>query len=333
MFRKKSSRFIKKVVWFVLILSAVGAMYQHVATLRDRERFPAPGQFYEVNGQRLHFICEGVRDSAETPITIIESGRGKSSLFWSKVMPLVSPSHRACTYDRPGLGWSDPSKHPVDGDQTVANLHALLEAAGEKPPYVMAGHSIGGILVRDYYHLYPDDVIGIVLIDSALEIEYAGWRGTADYRRHEWEAFAYDKLGTLATRLGAMRLYRTIRGYQNPPTTTSEIIELAKNNEAYAPRALAGEMLMTWPMISRMPPMQAVGDVPLMVLEQTLQTGPTPTPEYLAFKAHWHQQQIALAELSQNSQLIEVADSGHNIPDHAPEAVAEAIIGMFEMVK
>jgi len=98
---------------------------------------------------------------------ILESGLGDSWLSWYKVQPAVAKVTRVCSYDRAGLGWSDAQPEPPVSRNIALHLHGLLNNAGVKPPYVLVGHSIGGIHVRVYQNTYRSDVVGMILVDSS----------------------------------------------------------------------------------------------------------------------------------------------------------------------
>src|SRR5258708_2230017 len=117
---------------------------------------PAPGRLIDLRGWRLHFNCSG-EASPGRPVVILEAGAGDFSVDWTLVQPLVAPSARVCSYDRAGAGWSDLGPRPRTMRQQVWELHAVLEKAGEKPPFVLVGHSYGGWLARIFAETFPAD--------------------------------------------------------------------------------------------------------------------------------------------------------------------------------
>src|SRR5919109_553973 len=123
---------------------------------------PAPGRLIDIGGYRLHIYCEGNGE----PTAIMEAGLGNPGLAWTFVQPEIADGTRICVYDRAGLGWSDPSPRERTANVMVDELHSLLTQAGIEGPYVLVGHSFGGLLMRLYAHMYPEDVIGLVLVDS-----------------------------------------------------------------------------------------------------------------------------------------------------------------------
>ena len=127
-----------------------------------------PGRLVDVGGWRLHINCTGEARPGR-PTVILESGVGDFSVEWSLVQPTVASFARTCSYDRAGDGWSDIGPYPRTFHQIVYELHTLLERAGEKPPFVLVGHSYGGWLVRLYQVTYPSDVSGMVLVEAGAD--------------------------------------------------------------------------------------------------------------------------------------------------------------------
>lgn len=146
----------------LLMVPLAGAVYQFVEYRADIGKYPAPGKLIDIGGYRLHLLCSG----AGSPTVIFEAGIGDDSLTWAKVQPTIARTTRACSYDRAGYGWSDPSPKPRDARTIAQELHVLLSAAGVGGPFVLVGHSLGGMLVREYTGLYRSDVVGMVLVDS-----------------------------------------------------------------------------------------------------------------------------------------------------------------------
>src|SRR5689334_8946287 len=127
-----------------------------------------PGKLVDVGGWRLHLNCTG-HNKGNSPTVVLESGSGDFSFDWSLVQPGLSRFTRVCSYDRAGSAWSDPGPRPSTMKQTAYGLHTALTKAGVKAPYVMVGQSIGGLLIRTFAVLYPEEVAGMVLVDSTHE--------------------------------------------------------------------------------------------------------------------------------------------------------------------
>ena len=147
----------------LVALAVIGAIYQTFGTEIYRRIYPPPGELVDVGGHRLHINCVG----EGSPTVILESGLGAGSVDWANIQPEVADTTRVCAYDRAGTGWSEPGPGPGDPQQIAGELHTLLGNAGIDGPYVLVGHSFGGLYVRMYDDLYPNEVEGMVLVDSS----------------------------------------------------------------------------------------------------------------------------------------------------------------------
>lgn len=163
---------------FAGIALAFVAGTTHAQSGSDISPYPPPGRVVDIGGWRLHLNCAGDA-RAQQPTVILEAGIGDFSVEWSLVQPGVAPFARVCSYDRAGDGWSELGPHPRTFRQIVHELHALLERAGERPPFVLVGHSYGGWLVRLYQATYPSDVAGMVLVEAGADDP---WRMMPDGR-------------------------------------------------------------------------------------------------------------------------------------------------------
>lgn len=181
------------------LLLGSGALYQAVGTARDRRRFPPPGRLVRVNNRlmHVHVIGEG------TPTVLFESGMGASCLSWTHVQPAVAKFSRAVSYDRAGQGWSDLAREPRSAQQIAQELHTLLDAAGVPAPYVLVGHSFGGYVTRAFAHLYREDVVGLVLVDSIHPAEWGN--PTPEQLRVISVGLRYAHIAGWLARLGVVR--------------------------------------------------------------------------------------------------------------------------------
>src|SRR6266542_6487257 len=166
--RKRGFFFWTRRVLLVLVIALValggaGAIYQAVATALDQRAYPPPGQLVDVGGYKLHISCSGTG----SPTVILEAGLANPSSIWGWIQPEVAKSTRVCAYDRAGVGWSDPGPEPRDAQHIATELHCLLQNAGIPRPYILVGWSYGGLYVRMYAGTYPDEVAGMVLLDSS----------------------------------------------------------------------------------------------------------------------------------------------------------------------
>ena len=160
-------------VFAALLLAAVGGGYETYRETADSD-YPMPGRLIDVGGHKLHINCTGTG----SPTVVLEPGLGEPSTAMGWIAPDIATTTRVCVYDRAGRGWSEAASVPRDGMQQATDLHTLLERAGEQGPFVLAGHSAGGIYVLNFAHLYPHQVAGVVLLDSMHPEQYtkiASW--------------------------------------------------------------------------------------------------------------------------------------------------------------
>jgi hypothetical protein len=157
------ARWILGLFILLIVLVPLGMIYQSAALKRDAQRYPYPGELVDVGEFRLHIYCIG----SGTPTVVLEAGLGDGSFIWGQVQNKVATSTRVCAYDRPGLGWSDFVNRQFRRQAVAENLHTLLVNAGIPGPYILVGHSVGGIYVRAFAQKYPKEVAGLVFVDSS----------------------------------------------------------------------------------------------------------------------------------------------------------------------
>ena len=190
---------------FIFVLAITGMIYQTASAEADRERFPAPGNLIDVGGFKMHIHCMG----EGSPTVILETLSGGTSSYWGWIQPEVAKETRVCAYDRAGRGWSEPDPEPMTLARTVRNLHTLLIKAGIEGPYVLVGHSIGGIYVRQSAAEYPNEVAGMVLLDAAHPYQFDRYPGVL--KENESYQQVSTTFPTLA-RLGIPRVYFAMGG-------------------------------------------------------------------------------------------------------------------------
>lgn len=161
---------------------------------------PAPGQLVDAGGARLHLHVTGDR----RPLVVFDAGLGECSLAWACVTPLVRRFARVCVYDRAGFAWSEPASTPRTAGHAADELWRALRAAGEPPPYVLVGHSYGGLIARLFASRYRADVAGLVLVDPAAPEDWL--TPDAEARALAARAAWLARRAVVASRLGAMRL-------------------------------------------------------------------------------------------------------------------------------
>lgn len=270
---------------------------------------PAPGQRIDIGGYKLHIHCEG----AGSPAVILESGLGDWSSHWISVQRLLRTDTQVCSYDRAGYGWSDPGPRPRDSSRIVAELHTLLGKAGIAPPYVLVGHSFGGINVRLFASTYPEEVSGLLLVDASHP-------ASLPYRRNEDGSIPSAAMTT------GNQLMRIAPG-------TSEELHIPAEAQA----ALSDPLLHTKSIVTGRAEFRALGqsvvallgappmhDLPLIVLSRGLRAWPEGAAGDAQEQA-WRAQQRELSKLSSHGSQRIALHSGHHIQLDEPAVVADAV--------
>ena len=314
--RSRVARWLLYPVLAVLMVASVGGGYQTVRQSIDTRAYPMPGQLVDVGGHRMHIHCTG----SGSPTVVLEPGQGGASSDLGWVAPAVARDSTVCVYDRAGRGWSDPAYGPQDATRIAADLHTLLERAQVPGPYLLAGHSFGGLYVQTFAATYPDQVAGLVLLDST-----APKPGPALPTRTS----SYDVLGRVSAvfsamaHLGAGRLIAQGSYSTLPPHFRGE----ARTNASTARylRSSIEEFVAANTSMQQAAALTSLDGKPLVVV--TADTGNA---------AGWEQAQDKMATVSTNSSHRVAKDTTHEslLYDEADSAqVIQAIRDVIESVR
>jgi pimeloyl-ACP methyl ester carboxylesterase len=274
-----------------------------------------------VGGYRLHLVVAG--DESVDPTVILDSGMVSFSSNWAWVLPELAKRTRVVAYDRAGLGWSDPGPKPRDAGQSARELHTALRQLGISGPFVLAGHSYGGLAVRAFAALYPDEIAGMVLVDGSHPDQWTRFGVPS-------KVLGYgNKVSSVLARLGLFRLFDKeykLLADGLPPRAHAELMAFGRT-----PRALstAGDAALAWddrtrPLVNDAP---GLGDLPLIVLSVTEQ--PRMAQKLTAMQAE-------LPELSSQSRHITVEGAYHEgllAQRGDARAVTDAILRVVEAVR
>ena len=256
-------------------------------------------RLFDVGGRRLA-LCEAGQGG---PTVVLEMGLGASGAFFADIARRLAAFTRVIWYDRAGLGRSDEAPKPRTVADLAGDLHALLHAAQIPAPYIIAGHSMGGLTARFYHCRYPGEVAALVLIDSAHEAQ----------RERFLAALPPEAIGEPP----AIARYRAaLRVNWADPTANDEGIDNVANT------ALMGHC-------------DGLGDLPLIVLSRGRGQAPDGFPIELAEEREraWRAMQRALTGLSSRGAQIIAQRSGHLINQDEPEVVVEAIRQAIALVR
>ncbi|TDO56694.1 pimeloyl-ACP methyl ester carboxylesterase [Kribbella sp. VKM Ac-2571] len=302
-------------VLVILMLLALGGGYETISRSTD-PTVTMRGQLVDIGPYRLHLECTG----SVGPTVILEPGGGGSAASMGLIAPSVARDSRVCVYDRAGRGWSDPASSPPDGAQIATDLHELLARAHVPGPYVLAGHSFGGLYVRAFAARYPEEIAGLVLVDST------GAKNTPVSPQKASSYSVLKHLSSLAattSRLGVGRLIAGTGFSELPPTYRDDARTTAATGKemsgfldefgvANRSEAQAGEL-------------RSLGAKPLIVLTAELDNS-----------KGWMATQNQTVTLSTNSLHRVVSGATHasfvESPDHAA-AVTQAIHDVVASVR
>jgi pimeloyl-ACP methyl ester carboxylesterase len=280
----------------------------------DRKRYPAPGRLVDVGGRRLHLFSQG---DAAGPTVVIEQGTASPSLVWWPVQAAIAKFARVCTYDRAGYLWSDPAASGRILEDRVADLHALLERAKVPGPYILVGHSLGGLLMRRFAQAHPKLVAGIVLVDAPNE---AVMFRPAVARFYQQGLQMQKVMGVLA-RFGLVRAFaRFMPMAMLPDDPMGYSLCVTPGHAAAAADEFQAMANVSEQMRSPEPP-GSLGDRPLLLLTHGI---PFP-PMAAVMEEGWAEGMQELARLSTNSEVIVATKSNHLVHVDEPELVIESV--------
>lgn len=289
----------------LVVLGAIGATYQTVATLRDARAFPPLGQLVDVGGRRLHLYCTG----QGSPTVILESGQANSLAVWRWIQPRLAGNRaqttRVCAYDRAGVGWSDPGPLPRDTRQMALELHTLLHNAAIAPPYVLVGHSFGGLVTHVYAAQYPTEVVGLVWLDVEHPEQ---WTRTPQNRAQYQQILRLSRIGPWLARIGLIRLSNYFPRVNELPPQAASAFKAWVDTTRFM-EVNAAEFRAQLASASQAQAAGALGDMPLMVVTATEHGFPPAVAAEL--EAQWLTMQNELAALSTNSAHQIVAGATH----------------------
>lgn len=309
--------FLKRALFWgggTLVLALVVAItVQWLLSYLALERNPAPGEMVVVDGRQMHLLCQG----QGSPAVILESGMPGTSLGWASVIEDIASFARVCAYDRAGYGWSEAGPEPRTLRNITGELRDLLRTAQVGRPYVLVGHSFGGLVVQLYASRFPDEVAGMVLVDSSHP----------DLARHTGRL---DRMGRVAFRLkllaplGIARLIIDVPS-GNPESRPSSVRVMEKEHLAttrsFLTMASEGKGLRE-SLNQAAENRPRLGRKPLVVL--------TEGRRRMEF---WHAMQEQFTELSDDSEWQVVDGAGHFIHQDEPDIVVDAVRRVVESAR
>jgi len=313
-----------------------------MATQGSAQPKPAPGKLIDIGGYRLHLNCTGGKD----PTVVLIAGAGDFSFDWSLVQPGIAKFARVCSYDRAGFAWSDPGPTPRTMKQEAFELHTLLSAARIKGPYVLVGHSIGGLIARVYANQYSPEVAGIVLIDSTHEDTTLMINGKLAHMRELAQADPVPPVQTMKSSPPRPAVKEDLNQFEfnlkmfGPPKISAPFDKLPTEVQSMRlwflsqpPRVaherdfLPEELRDLFAASAKKP--DQLGNLPLVILLPKADYGDPPpgidAAEWKRLNEEKRQQKLRFRNLSHDSRLIVAEHSGHHIQLDEPQVVIDAV--------
>ncbi|MGA7156371.1 MAG: alpha/beta hydrolase [Acidobacteriaceae bacterium] len=325
---KLISRICAAVVILCLLVVGLGAAYNALSLHYYRHVAGIPGHIYDVDGHAMHLYCTG----AGSPTVVLSSGLGDDFTAWATVQPVLSRQTRVCSYDRAGFGWSQSRLGTEDADAITSRLHELLQVAGVQRPFILAGHSISGIYLRDYAAHYPTDLAGLVFIDGSTPLQDdripEGLRKIEQDQRRKmpWQKLLmsvgwYRIHGQCTTIPPGFAAYsKWIKADSCVPSQMD-----ATENELDAVQASGEETLHAGPF----------GNLPILILshDPTVLPPNWPAPLARANNVVWNQMQEEAKGLSTQSIRVIAKGSDHYIQNDRPDLVNRELADFVTMIR
>jgi len=316
----------------VALIVITGAAYEAVGRRNAARDYPVPGKLVDIGGRRIQLDCRGTG----SPTVVFEAGLDLSgSLAWYGVHDSIAKTTRACAYSRAGIMWSDPVSGPQTGKGVAYDLHAALTKGGERPPYVLVAHSLGGPYAMIYTKYFGSDVAGLVFVDASHP-------DMVTRRKYltTWTLADATKSLRIPAHLSRFGLVRKFAAADSAPPEPAYTV---KATAAYASTSLAANLKEVDALdqtLSEAGTIRQLGDRPLFVL-----TAAKPMPskdladmkmtaaQGAEYQARWVEMQNEEAAWSSRSQHRLVSESGHYIQFEKPEIVIAAVRSVIDSVR
>lgn len=304
--RRWTTRVLVGLGSLIVVTALTGAAYESFATRRDLAVTPPPGQLVDIGGYRLHLWCSG----NGAPAVILDTGLGGSSAGWHAVQPDVARFTRVCSYDRAGMGYSDPGPSPRTARRIASELAKLLDRSGIAGPVVVVGASIAGFTARVFASDHAERAAGLVLVDASHEAD-----------AHEVPRMA--RLVPFLSTIGVFRIFGVSFGesVESLPPSVRRYAQ-ATRFRAAGYQAAADEIIHIGETVSEVRSSRRKLTIPVVVV-----TGARGAGE------NWRQLQQDLISLSERGCLMIAPQSGHVVSVDQPEVVVDAIRRVVETVR
>ena len=302
------------------------------------EKYPPPGEMVDIGEYSIHLHCTG--NPSDRPVVVVSSGYSMSSLHWALVQPKIAKFTRICAYDRPGSGYSFEGLEPRTFRQEADALRTSLSEAGIEGPYVLVGHSYGGAVLQVYAIQHPEDVTGMVMVDTRTRDSKA--RYPVEYVQ---AAEKRSQGGAVFSVPGIFRTMNWFGIFRTTPATDPFFSKLPSDLQQVAYDLDYNSRLFTFQTVMNRADAESekqfaeegpLPDIPLIVITRGIPETPLPGVDADTARQYeqvWYELQAELARETSDGTLIVAEESGHNIIVDQPNIVVDSILAMVEKAR
>ena len=325
-------RILVGIVGLIVLATVVGTIWESVSWRKTLAQYPPPGKLVDIGGRKMHILCVGTG----SPTVVLEAGLDVGGIVgWSLVQDSIGLNTRTCAYNRAGIIWSEPAPAPHNAATVANDLHALLAAAGEKPPYVLVGHSLGGPYIMTYTKHYGDEVAGLVFVDASHPEQVK--RMAAVIGKTPDAQLGLIRVASALSWAGVVRM---ASGQMDMPKVPRDRVAAM---QGYLSRSL-GQMLLEEDAIdstfAEAGTFRTLGDRPVVVLTAmapmdttTLKTLKITPEKAKKFQEAWLKMHDEEASWSSRSRHEIVTDATHYIQIDRPDVVIRAVREVVDSVR
>jgi pimeloyl-ACP methyl ester carboxylesterase len=340
-FKFSKKLYFRSIIILVITCFTIGSIYEIFARNRALKDFPPTGILIDIGKRNIHLDCRG----SGSPIVVFESGFDTSgSLSWSMVHDEIAKTTRACAYDRAGMMWSDPRKttHSSFAKVIAEDLHKTLSIAGEKPPYVLVGHSFGGPYITTFTKYFSTSVAGLVFVDTSHPDQIEIFKEYQEPLFNQLSYVVMDFFEPFWSFVGLTRIF----AQSNDDRLINQSIKDEQTIDAYSPSsglALTQESQSYLQSLNEAGSYRDFGDRPLFVIgaiadyeqmsDDALRTfglSRQQLPMLMNKDLTTHKDQ---ASWSTNSELTVIYNADHYVQFERPEIVVNAVISVIQKVR
>ncbi len=285
------------------------------------------GKIVDIGYAKMHINCTG----KGSPTVILDAGAGAWSIHWFEVQKVLSKQTRVCSYDRLGLGWSSLGNMPRTAKKDAVDLHELLQKSGERAPFVLVGHSYGGYIARIFYDMFPKNIAGIGLIDSAHE--------------HQWERLpAAKQMLELGLKAAKENLEKAKAGKLKKEDYIGVASEMLLSYQAQMVQIKTHETSVSvleniFESASEVGKTKKLGNLPLLVLSAGnsfaafIDDNEKNKPLLTSLNSGWMEMQYDLATRSTNSEHLISQKDSHRLNRDNPKLIAYSLMLLLEKTR